>query len=81
MPDKSYKITSTGQNDQGNHYCHRDFGDSAPNQNSYHYSNQDGSYYYSNSNGSKYYNDGQGSSKYTAPSGSGSGSGTSSEKK
>lgn len=35
---------------QGNHYCSRDYGSSASNQNSYHYSNSDGSYYYSNSN-------------------------------
>lgn len=26
--------------DQGNHYCARDYGSSASNQNSYHYSNQ-----------------------------------------
>ena len=35
---------------QGNHYCSRDFGGSAANNNAYHYSNKDGSYYYSNSN-------------------------------
>jgi hypothetical protein len=32
---------------QGNHYCNRDYGESAPNQNAYHYSNANGSYYYS----------------------------------
>jgi len=63
-----YSYNSSGTNSQGNHYCSRDYGSDAPNQNSYHYSNQDGSYYYSNSNGSTYYNDGQGGSKYT-PSG------------
>ncbi|KAL1383608.1 hypothetical protein HDK64DRAFT_280866 [Phyllosticta capitalensis] len=50
-------------------YCSRDYGSSASNQNSYHYSNTDGSYYYSNSNGSTYYNNGQGGSTYTPPSG------------
>lgn len=29
---------------QGNHYCTRDYGSDAPNQNSYHYSNQSVSY-------------------------------------
>ena len=37
---------------QGNHYCNRDYGPDAPNQNAYHYSNANGSYYYSNPNGS-----------------------------
>lgn len=41
-------------NPQGNHYCSRDYGTGASNQNSYHYSNNDGSYYYSNPNGSTY---------------------------
>jgi len=66
---------------QGNHYCSRDYGSSASNPNSYHYSNTDGSYYYSNPNvsaadrfgvsysfsaqGSTYYNSGDGYSKYT----------------
>jgi len=36
---------------QGNSYDSRDYGSSASNQNSYHYSNSDGSYYYSNPNG------------------------------
>ncbi|WAO84157.1 Hypothetical protein NCS54_00136300 [Fusarium falciforme] len=54
---------------QGNHYCARDYGSSAANSNSYHYSNSDGSYYYSNPNGSTYYNNGQGDSTYTSPSG------------
>lgn len=37
---------------QGNSYDARDYGSSASNSNSYHYSNTDGSYYYSNPNGS-----------------------------
>ncbi|KAF2092752.1 hypothetical protein NA57DRAFT_49703, partial [Rhizodiscina lignyota] len=53
---------------QGNHWCTRDYGPSATNQNPYHYSNRDGSCYYSNPDGSRYYNDGQGNSRYT-PSG------------
>ncbi|KAK0382103.1 hypothetical protein CLIM01_00518 [Colletotrichum limetticola] len=71
----------------GNHYCARDYGSSASNSNSYHYSNTDGSYYYSNPNGSTYYNDGNGGSTYTSPggerssSGYGSGSSGSSGKK
>ncbi|QPC75415.1 hypothetical protein HYE68_006167 [Fusarium pseudograminearum] len=68
MPD-NYEIKGSGTNSQGNHYCARDYGSSASNSNSYHYSNTDGSYYYSNPNGSTYHNDGQGSSTYTAPSG------------
>ncbi|KXG45575.1 uncharacterized protein PGRI_033420 [Penicillium griseofulvum] len=64
---------------KGNHYCSRDYGSSASNSNSYHYSNSNGSYYYSNPNGSTYYNTGSGSSTYTAPSG-GSGSGGSGKK-
>jgi hypothetical protein len=36
---------------QGNSYDSRDYGSSASNQNSYHYSNSNGSYYYSNPNG------------------------------
>ncbi|KAL0257380.1 hypothetical protein SLS55_008191 [Diplodia seriata] len=64
--DYSYK--SSGTNSEGNHYCARDYGSSAPNQNSYHYSNANGSYYYSNPNGSTYYNDGKGSATYN-PSG------------
>ncbi|KAF2434937.1 hypothetical protein EJ08DRAFT_560208, partial [Tothia fuscella] len=47
-----YTFTSTGTNSQGNHYCSRDYGADAANNNSYHYSNTDGSYYYSNLNGS-----------------------------
>ena len=54
---------------QGNHYCSRDYGSSAANANSYHYSNSNGSYYYSNPNGSTYYNNGSGSAIYTSPSG------------
>lgn len=61
-----YQTTSSGTNSQvsskcspifqdltqgqGNHYCHRDYGTGASNQNSYHYSNTNGSYYYSNPN-------------------------------
>ncbi|PRP79296.1 hypothetical protein PROFUN_12437 [Planoprotostelium fungivorum] len=55
---------------QGNHYCSRDYGSGAKNNNSYHYSNNDGSYYYSNANGSTYYNNGQGESAYNPPSNS-----------
>ena len=64
----SYTIPSSGTNSNGNHYCSRDYGSSAQNQNSYHYSNKDGSYYYSNSNGSTYYNpgsSGKGQTTYT----------------
>ncbi|THX51524.1 hypothetical protein D6D06_07328 [Aureobasidium pullulans] len=74
----SYEVTSSGTNDQGNHYCSRDYGSGASNDNSYHYSNSlwdkesdtnvrdsDGSYYYSNPNGSTYYNSGSGYSNYT----------------
>ncbi|KAF7720082.1 Uncharacterized protein PECH_000577 [Penicillium ucsense] len=76
MPQgKGYNTTSSGTNSQGNHYCSRDYGSSASNSNSYHYSNTNGSYYYSNPNGSTYYNNGSGSSTYTAPSGNSSGSG------
>ncbi|KAK7953494.1 hypothetical protein PG996_014389 [Apiospora saccharicola] len=67
--DQGYKITSSGVNSQGNHYCHRDYGDAVPNRNNYHYSNRDGGYYYKNPNGSTYYNDGRGKSTYTAPNG------------
>ncbi|BFZ54798.1 hypothetical protein PYCC9005_001835 [Savitreella phatthalungensis] len=62
-----YTYRSHGTNGQGNHYCSRDYGPSARNDNAYHYSNTDGSYYYSNPNGSKYYNDGKGSAFYTPP--------------
>ncbi|CAG9988858.1 unnamed protein product [Clonostachys byssicola] len=79
MPS-GYEYKSSGTNSQGNHYCARDYGSSAPNQNSYHYSNTDGSYYYSNPNGSTYYNNGAGGSTYT-PTGSGSGSSSGSGKK
>ncbi|KZF20423.1 hypothetical protein L228DRAFT_285131 [Xylona heveae TC161] len=61
----SYSVTGSGTDSQGNHYCNRDYGASAPNQNSYHYSNNNGSYYYSNPDGSTYYNSGNGHSKYT----------------
>ncbi|KAK4615306.1 hypothetical protein CLAFUW4_09881 [Fulvia fulva] len=62
---QGYNVTSSGTNSQGNHYCSRDYGSSASNSNSYHYSNTDGSYYYSNPNGSTYYNNGNGGSNYT----------------
>ncbi|KAJ5740889.1 hypothetical protein N7493_000761 [Penicillium malachiteum] len=64
----SYKSSGTNSPEQGNHYCARDYGSSASNSNSYHYSNTNGSNYYSNSNGSTYYNNGSGGSTYTAPS-------------
>ncbi|KAG9097898.1 hypothetical protein FS749_005130 [Ceratobasidium sp. UAMH 11750] len=67
MPSgKGYSYTGGGTNSQGNHYCSRDYGSSAPNQNSYHYS-----YYYSNPNGSTYYNSGDGYANYTSSSGQG----------
>ncbi|ELR14074.1 uncharacterized protein ACA1_366970 [Acanthamoeba castellanii str. Neff] len=66
---KGYSCTGSGTNSQGNHYCTRDYGSSAANSNSYHYSNSNGSYYYSNPNGSTYYNNGSGSATYTSPSG------------
>ncbi|KAG8736893.1 hypothetical protein FRC12_017394 [Ceratobasidium sp. 428] len=72
MPSgKGYSYSGSGTNSQGSHYCSRDYGSSAPNQNSYHYSNTDGSYYYSNSDGSTYHNSGSGSANYTSPSGGG----------
>ncbi|KAJ5951564.1 uncharacterized protein N7479_009977 [Penicillium vulpinum] len=63
-----YSYKSSGVNNEGNHYCSRDYGSGASNPNSYHYSNQDGSYYYSNPDGSTYYNDGNGYAVYTPPS-------------
>lgn len=71
--DFTYK--SCGINKEGNHYCNRDYGPGAYNQNSYHYSNLNGSYYYSNPNGSTYYNNGKGYSIYTPPGNSGFSSG------
>ncbi|KAF8599920.1 hypothetical protein BDV93DRAFT_477053 [Ceratobasidium sp. AG-I] len=68
---KGYSYTGHGTNSQGNHYCSRDYGSSASNSNSYHYSNSNGSYYYSNPNGSTYYNSGDGHASYTSPSGGG----------
>ncbi|KAL4074722.1 hypothetical protein V8B97DRAFT_1916005 [Scleroderma yunnanense] len=73
----SYSYTGSGTNDQGNHYCSRDYGSAGT---GYHYSNQyihihitsfirDGSYYYSNPNGSTYYSSESGYSQYTSPSG------------
>ncbi|KAK4245900.1 hypothetical protein C7999DRAFT_15914 [Corynascus novoguineensis] len=69
MSGKGYSYSGSGTNSQGNHWCSRDFGSAASNQNSYHYSNRDGSYYYSNPDNSTYYNNGRGGSTYTAPSG------------
>nr|XP_018915915.1 PREDICTED: uncharacterized protein LOC109043233 [Bemisia tabaci] len=64
-----YSYRSSGTNSQGNHYCSRDYGSSAPNPNSYHYSNTNGSYYYSNPNGSTYYaNPNTGAANYNPPS-------------
>ncbi|KAK1830344.1 hypothetical protein QBC39DRAFT_372943 [Podospora conica] len=75
MSDKGYSYKGHGTNSEGNHYCARDYGSSASNPNTYHYSNTDGSYYYSNPNGSTYYNNGAGGSTYTAPSGNSSSQG------
>ncbi|GBE89616.1 hypothetical protein BKA93DRAFT_351238 [Sparassis latifolia] len=63
---KDYTVTSSGTNDQGNHYCHRESSGGS----GYHYSNNNGSYYYQNPNGSTYYDSGKGYSQYTAPDGS-----------
>ena len=52
---------------QGNHWCSRDYGPAAANDNPYHYSNRDGSYYYSNPDGSRYYNDGKGEAWFKSP--------------
>ncbi|KAK8034868.1 hypothetical protein PG993_009863 [Apiospora rasikravindrae] len=67
--DRGYKVTSSGVNSQGNHYCHRDYGSSVPNRNNYHYSNRNRGYYYRNPDGSTYYDDGRGRNIYTAPNG------------
>ncbi|PWN94720.1 hypothetical protein FA09DRAFT_302646 [Tilletiopsis washingtonensis] len=67
--NNGYTIKSTGTNSQGNHWCSREFGPSAPSQNNYHYSNKDGSFHYKNPDGSTYHNDGKGNSTYTTPSG------------
>ncbi|KAJ6036105.1 hypothetical protein N7540_000384 [Penicillium herquei] len=64
---KEFTYKNSGTNSQGNHYCTRDYGPSAANRNSYHYSNTNGSYYYSNPDGSTYYNNGKGDSVYTPP--------------
>ncbi|KAJ1324592.1 hypothetical protein MN608_10660 [Microdochium nivale] len=66
---RGFEYRGHGTNSQGNHYCSRDYGPNAPNQNPYHYSNRDGSWYYSNPDGSRYYNNGKGSSTYTTPRG------------
>jgi hypothetical protein len=43
-----YNITGSGTNDQGNHYCSRDYtpstGGNQANNNTYHYSNTDGEF-------------------------------------
>ncbi|KAJ5951203.1 uncharacterized protein N7479_009616 [Penicillium vulpinum] len=75
LPSHSCRLSPHQAMSLGNHYCSRDYGSSASNSNSYHYSNTNGSYYYSNPNGSTYYNSGSGSSTYTAPSGGSGGSG------
>ncbi|KAK7961611.1 uncharacterized protein PG986_002436 [Apiospora aurea] len=66
--DLGYSYKSSGTNSQlimtyqGNHYCSRDYGSSAANSNSYHYSN-------TNHNGSTYHQSSSGTSTYTTPSG------------
>jgi hypothetical protein len=50
-PQKPGTLFNLDEQKQGNSYDSRDYGSSASNQNSYHYSNSDGSYYYSNPNG------------------------------
>ncbi|GAA6017373.1 hypothetical protein JCM11491_006634 [Sporobolomyces phaffii] len=76
---QQYEVTSSGTNDQGNHYCSREY-EGGSNDNSYHCerltssspdSNTDGSYYYSNSDGSTYYNSGDGYAQYTNSEGNG----------
>ncbi|KAI1736048.1 hypothetical protein F4680DRAFT_433228 [Xylaria scruposa] len=64
-----FTYKSHGINSQGNHYCARDYGPDAPNQNAYHYSNRDRSYHYNNPDGSQYHNNGYGKETYTAPDG------------
>ncbi|KAG8952507.1 hypothetical protein FRC04_004567 [Tulasnella sp. 424] len=66
-----YSYKSRGTNSKGNHYCARDYGTSANNPNSYHYSNSDGSYYYSNPDGSSYCSGGSGYSNYSSSNGGG----------
>ncbi|KAK7459759.1 hypothetical protein Landi51_00008 [Colletotrichum acutatum] len=39
MSGQGYEYKSSGTNSEGNHYCARDYGSSASNSNSYHYSN------------------------------------------
>ncbi|KAI0389313.1 hypothetical protein F5Y17DRAFT_133630 [Xylariaceae sp. FL0594] len=68
MP-KDYTYRGHGVNKQGNHYCSRNYGPDAPNQNPYHYSNKDGSWYYKNPNGSSYHDNGAGRATYTTPDG------------
>ncbi|KAK7688976.1 hypothetical protein QCA50_007667 [Cerrena zonata] len=67
MSGKSYTVTNSGTNSQGNHYCSRT--DNNSGNSGYHYSNSNGSYYYQNTNGSTYYNSGTGYSQYTSPGG------------
>ncbi|KAJ8126027.1 hypothetical protein O1611_g7609 [Lasiodiplodia mahajangana] len=69
MNSSGFTYKSHGTNGQGNHYCARDYGLEAPNQNAYHYSNTDNSYFYSNPDGSRYFNDGCGHETYTTPGG------------
>ncbi|POY72189.1 hypothetical protein BMF94_4826 [Rhodotorula taiwanensis] len=61
---KSYNVSSSGSNNQGNHYCSRDYGNGSNS-----HENSNGSYYYSNSNGSTYYNNGKGPATYTSANG------------
>ncbi|KAF2212530.1 hypothetical protein CERZMDRAFT_84211 [Cercospora zeae-maydis SCOH1-5] len=81
-----YTVTSSGTNSQdlitkqGNHYCSRDYGSSASNDNSYHYirinpvermERHRANFAGVDPNGSTYYNDGAGGSTYTPPGGKG----------
>jgi len=50
-----YVVKNSGCNQDGNYYESRQFGNSYPNRNSYHYQNQDGSRYWSNPDGSTLY--------------------------
>ncbi|CAE6440494.1 unnamed protein product [Rhizoctonia solani] len=77
---KGYSYNSHGTNSQGNHYCSRDYGSSAPNQNSYHYRQVESpvspwlylanmQLFCSNSDGSYYYSNPNGSTYYNSGSG------------
>jgi len=70
---QSYEISSSGNNDQGNHYCSRDYGGDSANSNSYHCQHIPASHFDSlsltsdfmrldsNSDGSYYYSNSDGS--------------------